>query len=150
MPNDCCKATTDLRIKVEENSKRATILNAERREFVVCQIDGCELKQKTACDFFIQRESKDAVLVELKGRDVSHAIDQIEATFLHLSQNGRLKGRKAALIVAGRPSTHPAFTSKLQRAKDRLRKNYSAPLHLVRDAYEDGMDPLFSYLQYKK
>jgi len=150
MPNDCCKETADKTVTVEENSKRATFLNSAGQNFLVCQIDGCEIRQKIACDFFIQRDQQDGVLIELKGRDISHAIDQIEATFRYLAQLGRLKGRKAALIVAGKPSTHPLFTSKLQRAKERLKKQHSAPLHVVRDKYEDKMDPLFTFSQYKK
>jgi hypothetical protein len=150
MPNDCCTKTVENKITVEENSKRATFLNSQKRQFVVCQIDGCEIKGEIACDYFLQREVADSVLVELKGRDISHAIDQIEATFRYLAQAGRLKGKKAGLIVAGKPSTHPLFTSKVQRAKERLKKQHSAPLHIVRDKYEDEMDPLFSFTQYTR
>jgi hypothetical protein len=81
-------------------------------------------------------EASGSVLVELKGCDVEHAIEQIEATFKYLSSNSLLLEKNAAMIVCSRPSRHPSFTSKLQKAKSRLSAKYKAPLHIVTGSYD--------------
>jgi hypothetical protein len=141
----CSKTDKSTKICVEENGKAAIFLNPEKEIYTKIKIDGCILKNTTACDFCVERRGTDGVLIELKGRDVSHAIDQIEATLAYLAFNKKLRKRVAAIIVCSKPSQHPAFTAKLQRAKQRLSKKYNAPLHIFREKYEGKMDAIFSY-----
>jgi hypothetical protein len=99
-------------------------------------VDGCLILNKTACDWWIVHEASGSVLVELKGSDVEHAIEQIEATFEFLSKNKLLRTKNAAMIVCSRPSRHPSFTTKLQKARSRLSAKYRAPLHIVTGSHE--------------
>lgn len=133
------------KIKVSERGKQAVFLNPERSPFVRTQVDGCLVEQATACDWWITRNGEESVLVELKGCDVSKALDQIVATFEYLKASGSLTKRIAALVVCRNPTCHPIFTSKLQRIKNRLSSEFRAPLHVVSGNFEYKMDCLLSH-----
>jgi len=142
--SDCSTQSKASKIKVEEKGKQAIFLNPENVIFTRTRIDGCLVKETTACDWLVIKGDTDRVIVELKGCDVSHALDQVEATFTHLAALNLLSGKVAALIVCRRPSSHPVFTTKLQRLKDRLSKKYRAPLHVVGSNREFLIDQLLS------
>lgn len=147
-----CPCSSDLytiRVSVEENATKATFSNPAKKKFTKTQIDGCLVKNQTACDWLIVRDSKDGVLVELKGSDVAHALDQIEASFKFLREAQRLTPNRGGLIVCTKRSQHPAFNSKVQRVKDRLMKNYSAPLHIIVGNKELDFDKLLQYAAYR-
>jgi hypothetical protein len=141
---DCSNQSKASKIKVEEKGKQAIFLNPDKSTFTRIKIDGCLVKEATACDWLVIKNNTDRVIVELKGCDVSHALDQVEATFIHLASLNLLSGRVAALIVCRRPSSHPIFTTKLQRLKDRLSKKYRAPLHVVGSNREFSIDQVLS------
>ena len=142
---ECSQRLAVSKVKVAERGKHAIILNPSHKQFIRTQVDGCLIKGNPACDWWIVREDLGSVLIELKGCDVSHALDQIEATFSHLKQKSVLTHRMAALIVCRNPTSHPRFTSKLQRAKARLASHFQAPLHVVCGNYEFELDCLLSH-----
>ena len=146
MPDNACSEHLKVsKVKVEERGKQAVFLNPEKEPFVRTQVDGCLVKQATACDWWISRKGEDSVLVELKGCDVSKALDQIIATFEYLKNSGSLTKRMAALVVGRNPPCHPLFTSKLQRTKNRLSNEFKAPLHVVSGNFEYNMDCVLSH-----
>lgn len=142
----CSEDVQVSKVKVEENGKQATFLNPGRVVFTRTRVDGCLIRGAPGCDWWIARERKDSVLIELKGCDVSRALDQIQATFMFLKAKKCLTSRMAALIVCKSPSSHPRFTTKLQRLKAQLSKEYKAPLHIVTGAYEYNLDKVLSHL----
>lgn len=145
MHNETCSQELLVsKIKVEEKGKQAIFLNPSRIKVRKTQIDGCMVKQTTACDWLVVRAGEEGVLVELKGCDVAKAIEQIEATFAYLKINGGLVKKMAALIVCRNPPNHPSFNSKLLRAKDRLFTTYRAPLHVVSGNYEFHFEKVLS------
>jgi len=146
MPEKLCSEYLKVsKIKVSERGKQAVFLNPEKDQFVRTQVDGCLVEQATACDWWITRKGEDSVLVELKGCDVSKALDQIVATFEYLRASGSLTKRMAALVVCRNPPCHPVFTSKLQRTRNRLSNEFRAPLHVVSGNYEYIMDCVLSH-----
>lgn len=141
----CSQELLISKIKVEEKGKQAVFLNPNRLKVRKTQVDGCLVKQATACDWLVVRAEEEGVLVELKGCDVAKAIEQIEATFAYLRSNGGLAKKMAALIVCRNPPNHPSFNSKLLRAKDRLSAAYRAPLHIVSGNYEFHFEKVLSH-----
>lgn len=141
----CSESLRVSKIKVAENGKQAVILNPNKQLFTRTKIDGCTISNQTACDWLIQDNTIASILIELKGCDVEHAIAQIEATLLFMKTNDLLTERLAALIVCSKPSRHPSFTAKLQKAKSRLSKEYKAPLHVVTGNHEYKIDRLLSH-----
>jgi hypothetical protein len=134
--SNCTEVVKVSKVKIAENGKQAIFLNPKKEEFSRTRVDGCVIVNKTACDWWISHEKSGSVLVELKGCDVDHAIEQIEATFDYLSKNNLLLEKNAAMIVCSKPSRHPSFTSKLQKARSRLSAKYKAPLHIVTGSHE--------------
>ena len=143
--NRCSEYLKISKIEVAERGKQAVFLNPENDQFVRTQVDGCLVEQTTACDWWITRRGEDSVLVELKGCDVSKALDQIVATFEYLRASGSLTKRMAALVVCRNPPSHPIFTSKLQRTRNRLSNEFRAPLHVVSGNFEYKMDCILSH-----
>lgn len=132
----CTEIVRVSKVKIAENGKQAVFLNPQKEEFSRTRVDGCVIVNKTACDWWIAHQPSGSVLVELKGCDVEHAIEQIEATFDYLSKNKLLLAKNAAIIVCSKPSRHPSFTTKLQKARSRLSTKYKAPLHIVTGSHE--------------
>src|SRR5690606_21308456 len=106
--NKCSQEMRFSKIKLEENGRKAIFLNQAKERFVKIQVDGCLIINETACDWWIKNAKEEGVLVELKGTDVDHAIDQIEKTFAYLKKTGMATAKLAALIVCRRyPRHHP-------------------------------------------
>ena len=128
---DCCEKTKASKIKVSENGKHATFINKEKALYHRIKVDGCMFNNETACDWLVTRHPTESVVIELKGVNVDHALNQIEVSFEKLQAAGKLTGKLGALIVCSKTSRHPSFTSKLQKMKEKLAKSYQAPLHIV-------------------
>ncbi len=141
----CTEVVKVSKVKIAENGKQAIFLNPKKEAFSRTRVDGCIIVNQTACDWWIVHEKSGSVLVELKGSDVEHAIEQIEATFEYLLMNKLLLENNAAMIVCSKPSRHPSFTSKLQKAKSRLSAKFKAPLHIVTGSHEFDIKRVLSH-----
>ena len=84
------------------------------------------------------------IVVELKGRDVPHAIEQVEAGLNHLKDIGMRELKLAALIVCTRYSSHPTFTTSMQKAKNKLAKIHKARLHITKDGRDLNFEGLLN------
>lgn len=118
------------------------MLNPSREIYVVVQVDGCLIQGDLAADWIVGKKEVGDVVIELKGRDVDHAVNQIEATFQFWISRGYRQTRLAGLIVCSR---YPAIDSTLQRAKNSFAKRYAAPLHVVSRNLEFGFNALLQY-----
>lgn len=69
-----------------ENGKTHRALNSDRSTVYQYKIDGDVIQKADSqkrCDYLVENEDKKtAYLIELKGTDLLHAIEQIEATIL--------------------------------------------------------------------
>lgn len=138
---ECISLVTDSVVKVSERrSRHATFANRERAEFVKIAYDGCCKVNETACDWLLAKVDVGTLAIELKGSDIDHACVQIEASLAHLRGHENIPKKFAALIVCSRV---PRIDTKVQRAKQRLARNFSAPLHIKEDARNLDFDALF-------
>lgn len=74
---DCCESKTT----ASENGKRFEIISKEK--FTRLKIDDCIIKSKETkkCDFgFVSHSNNDFYFVELKGKNIEKAYDQIVTT----------------------------------------------------------------------
>lgn len=88
--NNCIKSSDNRTlIKCEERRKKYVLENTQREHVIAYLMDGgIVVNDKTVpsgtckCDYlFVYGESiRDAILIELKGLDIRHAIEQIEKT----------------------------------------------------------------------
>lgn len=123
----CIELISVSEIKVEEKGKSAAILNPERVEYSRVKVDGCVETDGPRADWVIERCNA-AVIIELKGRNVEHAADQIYATAIKWrDQEGRCQ-RIAGLIV-GRQT--PGASTAMQVKKKKFSQRFGGPLHVV-------------------
>lgn len=145
LPCPCTETLTDSKVLVEENGKKAVFLNTSRKKFLRVQIDGCLIRNATACDWLVVMAKNGAVLVELKGKDVEHALIQLEATMKHIVGTNKYPSRIAALVVCSGVPKHPSFDTKLQRSKNRFSTRFKAPLHVVHGNFEYDINAVLSF-----
>ena len=138
----CRKTVTDSRVKFEENGKKVVFLNATREEFLKTRVDGCLKDCSPACDRVATQPNRGDVLVELKGSDVSHALEQLLSTAHYWTQRGYRAGELAALVVS---SQFPRFSTGIQRAQLNFAKKFKAPLHVVSRNLEFKFETLLEF-----
>ncbi|UCZ56530.1 hypothetical protein LGV61_12490 [Desulfurispirillum indicum] len=90
-PADCVQVIAGQRIVFKENNRSFCLLNAQRVVIRKVHIDGCLIPQsdrQRACDYgaWIDSQSK-AYFIELKGKNIQHAVRQIIASINFVQQN---------------------------------------------------------------
>jgi hypothetical protein len=125
--NDACvKLTRAPLIRVAEHASVATLINSKRAKI---RIDECVVRKGIRCDWVVSKENCVDVLIELKGADVNHAVDQLLAT-IEIWRNHPLRGKNtklAALVVC---SQYPRIDTRVQRAKKIFASKFGMPLHI--------------------
>lgn len=130
------------KIVTAENGKSYVLLLSPPKECAVYPLDGKIHTPGRKCDKLVLVQDDDislAVFVELKGHDIIHAIDQLEAT-LKLEQFSRAHTRnkpiRARIVTNG---CGPASSSKktLSDAKIRFEKNYNCDLRVIKTNQSD-------------
>jgi hypothetical protein len=131
LPKKCCTKTNSSEIKVSDpRSTCAVFTNKERVDFNLVKFDGCVLTNKVACDWIVEKSAVGRVAVELKGCDVDHAAEQIAEALQYLRESGVAALPVAGLIVCSR---YPRVDTKVQRMKQRLARDFRAPLTVKTD-----------------
>lgn len=124
----CTEMKSSSHVKVHENGKKAVFVNELRKIFAVTQIDNCLVKEGARADYLVSKPEVASVIVELKGKNVQHACEQIFSSMENDSVRSLIKGRCGALIVC---SKYPRFDSFLMRAKSDFARKYKGGLHIA-------------------
>jgi len=121
MPNpsapldDCVETVRDSKPKVEDNGRKAVFLNPERASIKKVKVDGCLITGEVLkADYIVSKPEVIDVIVELKGKDIYHARDQILATLPIWRAHPPFSIKIAGLIVCTRS---PLSASELQLMK---------------------------------
>ncbi len=118
-------------ISVKENGKRYTLELVPPKECAEYQVDGEIIKVGNKCDKLIVADCLEKgwceIFVELKGKNISHAILQLEETlkmecFLHKT----VKIKRARIV--GQSIPRNTGNSIMERAKIRFLQKYSCEL----------------------
>lgn len=81
IPCACIRQTSNPLIVFKEKKAKITFQNTEHKEYQHITVDGCVIKEGNKCDFLlVSNEYGDQYFVELKGEDVNHAVEQLEAS----------------------------------------------------------------------
>jgi hypothetical protein len=129
-------------IKVAQRGRKAVFKNENRASHTVIEVDGCVVKNALCSDYVVRRSDIGDLIVELKGKDVDHAVKQVEATAQLWRQNGYAKAGMAALVVA---TQYPKANTAVRRAQQLFAKTYRGPLHVVTKNFEGTLDAVFSF-----
>lgn len=136
----CAEAREEIkvpRIKVEENGRCATFLNEERLTYHRVKVDGGLVNNVLCADYVVSKQGVGSVIVELKGTDIDHAVDQIDATISMMRNCAAPRGKgspsAAQLPVAGLIicSKYPRADTSFQRRQKKFVAKHKSPLHCV-------------------
>lgn len=144
VPLICTVDTQVSKIKLDDRgcTRKAIFLNQAKKKYTKTRIDGCLIKHKTAADWLISQEESGQVIVELKGKDVDHATDQILETADFIKKSKLLAPKIAGLIVS---TEYPAINTKVQRAQVKFATTFKGPLHVVTKNYEFLLENVLSF-----
>ena len=86
-----------------ENRSKFEIIDTtenERKELRTIKVDGCIYKNTSVvrCDYIFELKDVFSCFIELKGKDIKHAVDQLESSLKRIS----VTGKKHAFIVSSK------------------------------------------------
>ena len=114
-------------IVVVEKRRSARFRNPDSNEILVVRVDGGLIPEGERADYVVAHPRVVDVIVELKGSDVSKAIQQIRTT-QPVWACCEWAGRKhAALIVRGK-GIHPKLLTRFERWQREFRKTFQLKL----------------------
>jgi hypothetical protein len=146
--SDCTETLTHTRIKVDDKRslRWAVFLNPRRAAIEKIRVDGCLVTKSVAADWIVSKANCVDVVVELKGRDVGHAIQQVVATLRFWSKHAECKQKDhlAALIVC---TQYPRDNTKIERARRQIAQQHHAPLHVKSRNLEYAFEALASFAE---
>lgn len=110
----CEETVTHSNVLVEEHGMRANFRNVDRSPFRRVRIDNCVITEGPRADWIVSKIGTGSVVVELKGKDVEWACNQLFTTLSHPDCQIFLEDRRALLIVCSRNPLHDSKSAKLQ------------------------------------
>lgn len=124
----CCEVVNHSKVLLEEKKTKVVFLNEDRMEFEKHKVDDCLIKDGIKCDWAVRDRSGSTVFVELKGKDVAHACDQLFATVAH-DNCAHLKGKSIGFLVVS--FAKPKFDTSVIRAKNKAMREFGCGFHRV-------------------
>ena len=106
-------------VTVEENGRAAHFQNPQKAAVRRVLVDGGLMKQGKRADYVVSNPGIVDVIVELKGSDTAHGIEQIRATYPVWKKHQLSSNMFGALIVRGQ-GIHPKQHANIQRWKNQM------------------------------
>jgi hypothetical protein len=127
----CTEELNDSKITVKREGRRATFLNSERTSIQRVDVDCWIPSSGTAkADFIVSKPGVVDVIVELKGKDIAHAVEQIIATFVRWKDAPPLSKKIGGLIVFTRC---PMRAARIGDTKKRLLRDHGLWMEIDKD-----------------
>lgn len=118
-------------IAVKENGKEHRIALTPKKRCAAYQVDGTIITKGSKCDKLVTVELEAdkwaEIFVELKGKNITHAIEQLEATIQNdLFKHSTVTNKRARIV--GQSIPRNTGNSVMERAKIRFKKLYKCDL----------------------
>ena len=129
MITDCSKLSSNKIIAVSENKRKFTILNSSELKINKVEVDGCYMKSGLKCDYLFEIINKEIIAVfyvELKGKNIEHAIKQLVSTVSHCKTTHK-DIKKECYIIASRI---PKSSTSAQNLKKEFKRKYKIQLFI--------------------
>lgn len=127
----CTEVSNDSKITVKRDGRSATFLNSERIPIQRVDVDCWIPSSSTAkADFIVSNPGVVDVIVELKGKDIAHAGEQIVATLVRWKDAPPLSKRIGGLIVFTRC---PMRAAEIGDMKKRLLRQHKLWMEIDKD-----------------
>lgn len=117
----CVQEVSHSNVTVGDKGSRykANFPNPSKDKFQKAHVDGCMVTDGARADWIVSKVGVGSVIIELKGKDVAHACEQLFATLNHANCQEWLEPKRALLIVCSRV---PSFDTSIAKAQVRARK----------------------------
>jgi len=117
----------------EENKSKLTLENIDQVVSIKILVDGCLINDDSIrCDYMLLAKEME-FFIELKGQDLSHAVNQIKATIKRISSNVNIKNKRSFIIC----TRSPLSSTKIQSIKFDLLKNFNSELQIKSSPYKE-------------
>jgi len=130
MTADCTQIVSHTTVKVEENKRKALFRNPESKSYRVTRVDDCVVTEGPRADYLVVADGTHSVLVELKGKNVAHACEQLFASARHKDVARLITPSLGFLVVCSR---FPRVDTSVLKAKTKAAREYNAGFHVVCD-----------------
>jgi hypothetical protein len=131
IPRECTVSQSGKEIVCAEKGRKITFLNPNQRTVGKHTIDGCQRLRTflsdancKLCDFLVVDWRCEEHYVELKGKNVEHALRQLQSTIIQVG-SAHSKSRVYCWIIT---TESPPTQSKFQVLKQKFEKNFNARL----------------------
>lgn len=113
---DCCiSLKNDKKIRINDAGKKVVFLNEEKSEYEVVRVDGCFITEGKRCDFFLKNTGMASVFIELKGKNIEEACEQLKVTASNKKILTKKEKKNGFLVVCSR---YPRFDTYIARYKE--------------------------------
>lgn len=129
---ECESPVKSPRIVLSERKCSITFLNPSRQAVRKIHIDGCVITRGERCDYLLVTTDSTEHYVELKGRDVGHAIEQIRATIRELSLDASRQKKHSYVVCTRCPMAGPD----IQKHRLRFKHEFKSTLDVKRLKHE--------------
>jgi hypothetical protein len=143
IPKKCTSGSNNAKIVCSEKGRKITFLNPDRKPISKHIIDNCaELRailedaRCKLCDFLVVDWRKEEHFVEIKGKNVEHALKQLASTIPQISLAN--PGNKIYCWII--TSESPAAQSKFQVLKEKFEKKMKVRLKIKTDQCEYSLE----------
>ena len=130
IPSECIRTRNDPRISFHKRKCSILFENINRREVYEIRIDCCVICDGVKCDYLLLDPGGNPKehFIELKGKNVIHAIEQITETIIKISEDSRSLLKNCWIIC----TQNPLDSTQVQIYKRRLRESHNAILEIHR------------------
>ena len=125
----CNSLTANKIVTVSENKRKFTIQNSSSLQINQVKVDGCYITSGSKCDYLFEIINKNIIAVfyvELKGKNIEHAIKQLEATIIYCKSIHK-DIKKECYIVASRV---PKGSTSAQNLKKEFKRKHKIQLFI--------------------
>ncbi len=132
--SDCEEYTEDKKISVRSRNKSFCLNNPNCRQVRKIETDLCEvLREKVRCDYIFDTVCDPvAIYLEFKGKDLDHAIEQIEESIQMWRQEHKNHNRFGYIVCA---KVAPTFSAKKGATEKRIQAKYDTTLRIKCDTW---------------
>ncbi|MCE2705660.1 MAG: hypothetical protein LW807_01095 [Proteobacteria bacterium] len=138
--NDYPQCKTSNSTSCEENKRQFKIIETspeDRRYLIKIKVDGCMYTDKDMtkrCDYIFELQDKFSCFIELKGKDIKHAVEQLESSLKNIA----VQGKKYAFVV----SSQVPKISISQKTILSFKKKYNAKFEIKNTRMEKAINDL--------
>lgn len=127
-----CSTTNKNKLVVfQEMRSKLIIENKNQVTATKVEVDGCEITTGIRCDYLYLINDLE-LFIELKGQDIQHALEQLEATINKLSKDAKGQKKKSFIIC----TRSPLNSASIQNFRVKFRKRFNSHLIVKSSPYE--------------